>query len=253
MDLELTGKRAILAGATKGIGRYTADFLASEGCAVAICARDAGEVAEAARALESHGVFATGAVVDMRDVDAYRGWIAEAAAALGGCDIFVSFASAGGKPASEEAWLNAFEVDLMSVWRGIDAALPHLKESNCGAIVSVGTTVAIEPSFGPQPYAAMKAAITHHAAALAQSLAPQGIRVNSVSPGPIFIADGDWDRIEKTMPEFYSKTLARIPLGRLGRPEEVARAIAFLASPASSYITGTNLVIDGGMTKRIQF
>ena len=149
--------------------------------------------------------------------------------------------------------MNAFEQDLMGVWRGIDAVMPHLEQSDAGSILVLGTTVAIEPSFGPQPYAAIKAALVHHAAALSQRLAPKGIRVNIVSPGAIFIDGGDWDKIKAGRPELYESTVAKVGLGRLGRPEEVAAAITFLSSPAASYITGTNLVVDGGMVKRVQF
>lgn len=253
MDLKLNGLKALLAGASKGIGRHTAELLAAEGADIAFCARDQASIDEAAASLSAKGVKAVGASVDLADPAAYRAWVDEAAAALGGCDIFISFASAGGPPASEESWRNAFEVDVMGTWRGIDAALPHLDNSAAGAIVVIGTTVAVEPSFGPQPYAAMKAAITHHAAALAQKLAPQNIRVNTVSPGPIFIEGGAWDRIKQGRPEFYDKTVAQVPAGRLGDPDEVARAIAFLCSPVAGFITGTNLVIDGGMTRRVQF
>lgn len=253
MDLRLRGKKAILAGASKGIGRHTAQALVAEGADVAICARDQASIDETVTALSASGSRAFGQSVDLTDAQAYRAWVDQAATDLDGCDIFISFASAGGPPASEDSWRNAFEVDVMGTWRGIDAAIPHLEKSEAGSIVVIGTTVAIEPSFGPQPYAAMKAAIIHHAGALAQRLAPQGIRVNSVSPGPIFIEGGAWDKIKQGRPEFYDKTLAQVPAGRLGDPDEVANAIAFLCSPVAGFITGTNLVIDGGMTHRIQF
>lgn len=253
MDLGLKGLKAILAGASKGIGRHTAEMMADEGVDIAFCARDESSIAETTNSLKAKGVAVHGTSVDLSDPAAYRGWVDEAAAALGGCDIFISFASAGGPPASEESWKAAFDVDVMGTWRGIDAAMPHLEKSDAGSIIVIGTTVAIEPGFGPQPYAAMKAAIIHHAGALAQKLAPQGIRVNSVSPGPIFIEGGAWDNIKQGRPEFYDATIAKVPAGRLGNADEVASAILFLASPRARFITGTNVVIDGGMTKRIQF
>lgn len=253
MDLKLKGRKAILAGASKGIGRYTAEALAAEGVDIAFCARDQASIDETCTSLARHGVAVHGASVDLSDPEAYRAWVDASATALGGCDIFISFASAGGPPASEESWRKAFDIDLMGTWRGIDAALPHLKGSDAASIIVVATNVAIEPAFGPQPYAAMKAAITHHAGALAQALAPQGVRVNTVSPGPIFIKDGSWDKIQQGRPALYDATVAKVPAGRLGNPEEVAAAIAFLVSPVVGFITGTNLVIDGGMTKRIQF
>lgn len=252
MDLALKGKKAILAGATKGIGRAVAETLVAEGCAVAICARDQAGVEETVNALRQQGGTAIGESVDLGNAEQYRDWVARAANELGGCDIFVCFGSAGGGPANEERWKAAFELDLLATYRGIDAALPFLEKSDAASVVVISTTVAIEPAFGPQPYAALKAAVTNYAGALAQAYAPKGIRVNTVSPGPIFIEGGAWDKIKSGRPEFYEKTLAQIPLGRLGTAKEVAQAVAFLASPVSAFTVGTNLVIDGGMTKRVQ-
>lgn len=253
MDLKLKGRKAILAGATKGLGRYAAEALAREGVDIAVCARGQAGVDETVAALKALGVRAFGQAVDLTDPAAYKSWIDAAAEQLGGCDIFIGFASAGGLPATEDGWHNAFTVDVLGTWRGIDAAMPHLERSDAASIVVIGTSVAIQPDFGPQAYAAMKAAIVHHAGALAQRLGPKGIRVNTVSPGPIYIDDGDWDKIKAGRPEVYDATLAKIPLGRLGRPEEVGQVIAFLCSPTVGFMTGTNVVVDGGLTKRIQF
>jgi 3-oxoacyl-[acyl-carrier protein] reductase len=252
MDLQLKGKRAILAGATKGIGRAVAETLAAEGCAIELCARDQAGVEEAVQKLRGQGATANGESVDMGNATAYREWVARAAERLGGCDIFVCFASAGGGAPSEERFQAAFELDLLATYRGIDAALPALEKSSSPSVIVISTTVVIEPAFGPQPYAALKAAVTNYAGALAHSLAPKGIRVNMVSPGPTFIEGGAWDKIKNGRREFYDKTIAQIPLGRLGQPKEIADAIVFLASPVSAFTTGTNLVIDGGMTKRVQ-
>ncbi len=253
MDLKLKGRKAILAGATKGLGRFAAEALAREGVDIAISARGQEGIDETVEVLEGFGVRAFGQSVDLTDPDAYRAWVDQAAEQLGGCDIFIGFASAGGLQATEEGWQNAFTVDVLGTWRGIDAAMPYLEKSDAASIVVIGTSVAIQPDFGPQAYAAMKAAIVHHAGALAQRLAPKGIRVNSVSPGPIYIDDGDWDKIKANRPEVYEATLAKVPMGRLGRPEEVANVIAFLCSPTVEFVTGTNVVVDGGLTKRIQF
>jgi 3-oxoacyl-[acyl-carrier protein] reductase len=252
MDLQLKGKRAILAGATKGIGRAVAQALANEGCAIQLCARDQAGVDSAVEQLRQGGARVDGASVDLADANAYRAWVAQAAENLGGCDIFICFGSGGGGPASEERFQAAFELDLLATYRGIEAALPALERSEHACVIVISTTVAIEPAFGPQPYAALKAAVTNYAGALAHSLAAKRIRVNTVSPGPIFIEGGSWDKIKAGRPELYDKTVAQVPLGRLGQAEEVANAVAFLASPLSAFTTGTNLVIDGGMTRRVQ-
>ena len=252
MDLGLSGLKAVLAGASKGIGRRVAETLVAEGCSVAICARDQTGVDEALTLMASGPGRAIGHSVDVTDGDAYKRWIDESAAELGGCDIFIAFGSGGGGPTDEEAWRRNFDIDVLGTWRGIEAALPHLRQSQDGSIVVVGTSVTVEPAFGPQAYAAMKSAITNYAGALATKLAPEGIRVNTVAPGPVLIEGGDWDKIQRNMPEVYERNLAKIPMGRLGTPEEVARAIAFLASPACPWLIGANLVIDGGFTKRVQ-
>ncbi|RJG03367.1 SDR family NAD(P)-dependent oxidoreductase [Noviherbaspirillum sedimenti] len=252
MDLQLKGKKAILAGATKGIGRAVAEVLAAEGVAIELCARDQAGVENTVQQLRAKGSAVTGESVDMADAAGYREWVARASERLGGCDIFICFASGGGGAPSEERFQAAFELDLLATYRGIEAALPALEKSSSAAIIVMSTTVAIEPSFGPQPYAALKAAVTNYAGALAHSLAPKGIRVNMVAPGPVFIEGGVWDKIKSGRREFYDKTIAQVPLGRLGAAKEIADAIVFLVSPLSAFTTGTNLVIDGGMTKRVQ-
>ena len=253
MDLGLKGMNAVLAGASKGIGRATAEALAAEGCNVAICARGQEGVDATVASLKAKGVNAIGEAVDMADADAYKAWVARSADALGGCDIFISFASAGGGPASEDTWKATFNLDLMATFRGVQAALPYLEKSKAGSIVAVSSTAALEDFFGPQAYNAVKAAVINYAAALSQQLAPKGIRVNTVSPGPVFIPGGSWDMIKTHMTPLYDQTVKAVPMGRLGTGEEVARAIVFMASPACPFMTGTNVVIDGGVTKRVQY
>ncbi len=251
MDLGLKGKRAIVTGATKGIGRAIAETLVAEGANVAICSRSAESVESARKALEQRGgrVFAKAA--DVGNGDALVGFIQEAAAALGGIDVFVHNPS-GGNGTDEKAWRANFEVDLLGAVRSIDAALPHLEQSK-GSVIFISTTAAIETFIGPTSYNAIKAALIRHASGLAQALAPKGIRVNTVSPGPILIEGGSWDRIKQSRRAMYDATVAAIPTGRLGTAEEVANAVVFLASPRSSFTTGVNLVIDGGFTKRVDF
>jgi len=253
MDLGLKDMKAILAGATKGIGRATLEVLAAEGCAIAFCARNASEVEATTKALSSKGAPVVGEAVDMTDAAAYRAWIDRAAEALGGCDIFIPFASAGGGPPSDEAWRKNFDLDLMATYRGIEAALPSLRKSKAGSIVAIGTTAAVEDFYGPQPYNALKAAVINYSSAMAQQLAGSGIRVNTVSPGPTFVEGGAWDQIRTHMPGIYQETLAKMPIGRLCNAAEVANAIAFVASPACRGMTGAHLVVDGGYTRRVQY
>ena len=168
--------------------------------------------------------------------------------------VFIANASGGGGGTDDKRFDDNYQVDLMGLVRGSQAAEPHLEASGEGAILMISTTAALE-HFGPGPssYMSLKAAATAYAAGLAQTLAAKGIRVNTISPGPIFFDQGPWDRIKAGVPEFYEATVAGHPSGRMGSPEEVANVAAFLCSPAASWVTGTNVVVDGGYTKRINF
>ena len=253
MDLGLKGKRAIVTGATRGIGRAIATLLASEGVDVAICARNQGPIEETVAALRGAGVKATGGAVDVADLAALRAWIAEAAATLGGLDIFVANVSALAQGMDEEAWRRGFEIDVMATVFGIEAALPLLERSDAGAIVVVGSTAMAEV-YGPtRSYAAVKAATIPYVKGLARNLAAKNIRANLVSPGNVYFKGGVWNIVEERNPEMFRSMLARNPTGRMGTPEEVANAVVFLASPRASFITGTNLIIDGALTQRVQF
>lgn len=253
MDFGLKGKKVIIAGASRGIGFASANAFAAEGCDVAICARGQEGVDAALAKLGAHGTKVTGAAVNMADGAAYRAWVDQAAGELGGCDIFIPMASAGGGPASEETWQAAYDLDLMGVFRGIETALPHLEKSGSPAIVVVATTAALEEFGGPQAYNSIKAAVINYASNLSQALAPKGIRVNTISPGPIYIERGAWNWVKDNIPGMYEATLAAVPMGRMGNAEEVANAIVFAASNAVPFMTGTNIVVDGGITKRVQY
>ncbi|HEX3864548.1 MAG TPA: SDR family NAD(P)-dependent oxidoreductase [Stellaceae bacterium] len=253
MDLGLKGLKAIVTGGTRGIGHAVATLLASEGCDVAICARNGAAVDEAVATLARSGVRATGGAVDVADLPALRGWIAEAADSLGGLDIFIANVSALAQGMDEDSWRRGFEIDVMSTVFGIEAALPLLERSDAASIVAVGSTAMAE-IYGPtRSYAAVKAALLPYIKGLARNLAPKNIRANVVSPGNVFFTGGVWDVVRQRNPEMFAQTLARNPMGRMGTPEEVANAVAFLASPRASFITGTNLIIDGALTQRVQF
>jgi 3-oxoacyl-[acyl-carrier protein] reductase len=252
MDLGLSGKKALVTAASRGIGLAIARQFADDGADVAICARSQAGLETALKDLEQRGVRVFAKAVDVSDGAALKAFVAEAAGALGGLDIFVSNASAGGGM-GEQAWQATFEIDVMSAARGVEAALPFIAKSGAGSVVFISSTAALEYLGVPQPYNAMKAALIAHAGDLAQALAKQGVRVNTVSPGPIYFEGGNWEMIKNAMPAVYQGALAQCAIGRMGTPEEVARAVVFLASPAASLITGANLVCDGGFTKGHHF
>jgi NAD(P)-dependent dehydrogenase (short-subunit alcohol dehydrogenase family) len=253
MDLGLRGKRAIVTGGTRGIGRAIADLLAAEGCDLAICARNPEAVKETAATLARAGIKAIGGAVDVADLPALRRWVGEAAESLGGLDIFVANVSALAQGMDEEAWRRGFEIDVMGTVFGVEAALPFLEKSQAGSVVVVGSTAMAEV-YGPtRSYAAVKAAIIPYVKGLARNLAAKNVRANLVSPGNVYFKGGVWNIVEERNPEMFASMLARNPMGRMGTPEEVANAVVFLASPRASFITGTNLIVDGALTQRVQF
>jgi len=251
MDLGLKGKKVVITGGSRGIGRAIANLMIAEGADVAICARNEEEVTAAVADLSASGK-AIGAAVDVADKAALQGWIASAAEELGGIDILVPNVSAGGGQMDEAGWRANLEVDILGTTNAIEAAMPSLQASDAASITIIGTTAAVEDFLGPQTYNAMKAALIVHSQGLAQALAGSGVRVNCVSPGPIMIEGGAWDFIKNNMADIYNGTLANQPSGRMGSADEVANAVGFLASPAASWVTGVNLVVDGGFTKRVQ-
>ena len=253
MDLQLKDKVALITGSTKGIGRAIAETLAAEGCHVGVCARNQAEVDETVASLTSRGVKACGSVVDVTDAASLEAWVNACADTLGGIDIFVPNVSAGGADNGEAGWRANFEADMLGTWRGVELTQPYLEKSDAGAIVVISTTAAVEAFAGASPYGAIKAGLLNYASNLAQVLAGSGIRVNSVSPGPVYFEGGAWEQIKTHMTDFYDATIANIPMGRMGDNYEIADTVAFLASPRSAWTTGTNVVVDGGFTKRVQF
>ena len=251
MDLGLAGKKALITGSTKGLGRAIAETLLVEGASVAICARNAEEVATAVAEMSKLGKV-VGASVDVGDPEALRAWVASSSEQLGGIDIYVHNTS--GKPARKlEQWINNFNIDLMALVHGVDAAKEALANGG-GSIISIGTTATSEHfASGSGSYSAMKSAVVNWTLGQAQVLGAQGIRCNVVSPGPIMVQGGDWDMIKNAMPPFFEATQKGHPHGQLGEPIDVAKTVAFLASPAARHISGVNVTVDGGFLKRIDF
>ena len=252
MDLGLKGRKVILTGGSRGIGRAALEIFAAEGCDIAFFSRNPEQVAETVASLSRHGGNVIGEAFDLSDLAAYPDWLKSAADRLGGCDIFVPGASASGSGATGD-WDACFNADVKGTVIGCETLEPYLEKSGSGAIVIMSSTAAVETFIVPQAFNAIKGALLTYAKQLGQALGAKGIRVNAVSPGPISFPGGNWEAIKAAVPELHAATEAQFALGRWGGPEEVARTIVFLASPASSYTTGTNVVIDGGYTKRVQF
>jgi 3-oxoacyl-[acyl-carrier protein] reductase len=253
MDLGLRGARVLVTGGTRGIGRATAETFAAEGADVAICSRNQAEVDSTVAALKAKGVAAHGGAVDVSDGDALKAWVGEMASRLGGIDVVVANVSALSIGQDEESWEKEFATDMMGTVRLVNAAMPHLEKSRAAAIVTIASVSGREIDFASGPYGTFKAAIIHYTQGLANQLAAKGIRANTVSPGNTYFEGGVWHTIKDNNPELYKAALALNPTGRMGTPQEMANAVVFLASGAASFITGTNLVVDGALTRGVQF
>ena len=253
MDLGLKGAKVLVTGSTKGIGRAIAETFAAEGANVGICSRNQADVDSTVVKLKAMGVAAFGGSVDVSDGAALKAWVNDMASKLGGVDAIVSNVSALAIGQDEESWQKEFSTDMMGTVRLVDAAMPYLEKSAAGAIVTISSVSGREVDFASGPYGTFKAAIIHYTQGLANQLAAKGIRANSVSPGNTYFEGGVWNMIKDNNPELYKTALALNPTGRMGTPQEMANAVVFLASRAASFITGTNLVVDGALTRGVQF
>jgi 3-oxoacyl-[acyl-carrier protein] reductase len=256
MDLQLKGKRAIVIGASRGIGKAIAEALADEGCDVAICARGQAGVDAVVGALKAKGVKSIGGAVDIADGPALKHWIAESAEALGGLDILVSNASALTRGASEDDWQRMYDLDLMGAVRSLEAARPFLEKAGAehgDAAFIITSSVSAAEASAPSAYGAIKAALIHFAKGVAREGAPKHLRCNVISPGTVYFKGGVWGVTEERAPDFFKMMIARNPTGRMATPEEIAAATVFLASPVSGFTTGINMVVDGAISQRANF
>jgi NAD(P)-dependent dehydrogenase (short-subunit alcohol dehydrogenase family) len=251
MDLQLNGTRVLVTGGTRGIGRAVVEAFLAEGAVVGFCARSAEEVAATQAALSRHGTV-TGATVDVADAAALAAWVEQSADAFGGLDVVVANVSALAIPDTEENWELSLTVDVMHTVRLVKAALPHLERSEAAAIVAISSVSGRESDFASGPYGTAKTAIIGYVHGLAMQLAPQGIRANTVSPGNTYFEGGVWATIEGGDPDFFKAAVELNPTGHMGTPEEVAAPVVFLASPVARRISGTNLVVDGALTRGVQ-
>lgn len=253
MDLRITGMTALVTGGTRGIGRAIVEAFAGEGANVAFCARTADAVAETEAAFSEAAVGVKGTVVDVGDAVAIRKWVDDSAQLFGGIDMAVANVSALAIPDTDENWETSIRVDLMGTVNLVKAVLPYLEQSDVKSVLAISSVSGREADFASGPYGTMKTAIIGYMAGVALQVAERGIRVNTVSPGNTYFPGGVWENIEDGNPELFGFALGLNPTGRMGIPEETANGVAFLSSPVSSRTSGTNLVIDGALTRGIQF
>jgi NAD(P)-dependent dehydrogenase (short-subunit alcohol dehydrogenase family) len=252
MNLGLKSKKVILTGGSRGLGRAALELFAAEGADIAFFSRNPEQVSQTIAVLQPFGGNVFGEAFEMGNRDAYREWLSKAVARLGGLDIFVHNVSSSGAGAGSD-WNVTMNLDIFGAVDAVEVLQPHLEKSDAASIVLMSSTAAVETFMAPSAFNALKAALITYGKQLSQSLGPKRIRVNTVSPGPIFFPGGNWEKIRASKPELFKTQVEKMALGRFGTVEEVARSVVFLASPASSYTTGANLVIDGGYTKRVQF
>lgn len=250
MDLQLKDRKVLVTGGTRGIGRAIVEAFLAEGAQVSFCARGQEGVDQATQAL---GERAFGQALDITDTAALERWVNESAERMEGIDIIVPNVSALAGWPELDAWRQAFDTDLLGTVTMVNAALPWLQKSYAGSVVIISSVSGREVDIFAEPYGVLKAALIHYGKSLSRRLAAEGIRVNVVSPGNVYFADGVWGKIEREQPDLFAECLAMNPMGRMARPEEVANATVFLASGAAAFTTGTNLLVDGGLTRGVQY
>ncbi|MBV1696210.1 MAG: SDR family oxidoreductase [Hyphomicrobiales bacterium] len=246
MQIDFTGRRVVVCGGSKGIGRAIALAFAEGGASVSVCARGQSALDEVAAALGRFGRPVHAATCDLAAADDIARYIPAAADSLGGIDVLVNNASGFGLGNDEQAWEAGLHVDVMAMVRASRAAEPHLLARPGGSIINISSISGFRPSQRTPAYAAVKATMIHYTTSQAALLARKGVRVNCIAPGSIEFPGGLWEQRKTSAPEVYNATLKSIPFGRMGRPEEVAQVALFLASPMAGWVTGQTISVDGG-------
>ncbi|MBM3649236.1 MAG: SDR family oxidoreductase [Alphaproteobacteria bacterium] len=245
MNIDFTGKKAIVCGGSRGIGRAIALGFAAVGGDVSICARDAATLEETRAEIAKHGRKAHARSADLAKGESVRAYVRDAVAALGGCDLLINNASAFGASDDDKGWTSSLAVDMLAIVHATQEAYPALKQSQ-GSVVNISSISAHHPAARQPPYGAIKAAVIHYTVTQAAMYAKDRVRVNCIAPGSIEFPGGVWDRRKTADPKLYNGTLASIPFGRMGHPEEVANVALFLASPLASWVTGQTIAVAGG-------
>jgi len=246
MNISLKGKRAIIAGGSRGIGRSIALTLAAAGAHVSICARSADGLKAAAADIGKHGGQVHWGACDLANGEAIKRYVEDAAAALGGIDILVNNASGFGMADDEAGWMASLNVDVMATVRASNAAIPHMEKAGGGAIVNISSISGYRASSRSVPYAAVKAAVINYTQSQALMLSGKRIRANAIAPGSIEFPGGLWEERKTSNPKLYEGILKSIPWGRLGTPEEIASVALFLVSDMAKWVTGQTITVDGG-------
>jgi len=253
MDLGLKGQRVLVTGGTKSIGRAIVECFLAEGAAVGFCARDAALVKEREAAWKAAGGDVAGTALDVMDAAALKAWM-EGYAAKGGLDHVVANVSALGTDDTAEGWRRAIEIDLVSTVNTLHIARSLLEKNASGGTITVIGTVSLVEVAGPtQPYRSVKAALVPLVKSMAIELASKSIRVNMVSPGTILEDGNTWGKQRDANTERYQRMLARNPMGRMGRPDEIADSVVYLSSRRASFVSGANFIADGAITARVQY
>jgi 3-oxoacyl-[acyl-carrier protein] reductase len=246
MQISFAGKKVVVTGGSRGIGRSIAGAFAAEGAHVAICARGAEGLETAELELRQHGGKVFGMACDLGDGLAVTRYVTEAASALDGIDILINNASGIGMKDDESGWLASINVDLMATVRATRTAMPFIEKAGGGAIINISSISGFMAVPRSLPYAAVKAALVNYTMGQGLALAAKKIRVNAIAPGSIEFPGGVWESRRASDPKLYQRTLESIPWGRFGMPEEIAKVALFLASEMASWVTGQTIVVDGG-------